>query len=155
MTYQFMKPREAAAVSDLVWKVFEEFEAGDYKQEGIDEFKKYIDPEYLATRVADGTLSVLCCKSGGETVGVIAIKDDRHISLLFVRKEDQRKGIARTLVEMALRMCKRINPHLREITVNSSPYAVGIYEKLGFEHTGPEQEKNGIRFTPMRLAIGL
>ena len=155
VTYQYMKPGEAAAVSNLVWRVFEEFEADDYSEEGIDEFKKYIDPAFLAARAASDTYFVLCCKSGSEIVGVIAIRDDCHISLLFVQKEDQRKGIARELVAMAQRTCCRVNPRLREITVNSSRYAVEIYEKLGFERTGPEQEKNGIRFTPMRLPIGL
>lgn len=153
--YQYMKPGDAAAVSNLVWRVFEEFEGGDYTQEGINEFKRYIDPEFLANRAAGGTLFVLCCKSEGEIVGVIAVRDDCHISLLFVRKEDQRKGIARELVAMALRTCCRVNPRLREITVNSSRYAVDIYERLGFERNGTEQEKNGIRFTPMRLPIGL
>jgi len=36
-----------------------------------------------------------------------------------------------------------------KITVNSSPYAVKIYEKLGFVPDGNEQMVDGIRFTPM------
>jgi GNAT superfamily N-acetyltransferase len=152
-TYEFMKPGEEASVSQLVWNVFEEFEAADYKQEGIDEFKRYIQPEFLAARVAAGKFFVICCKRGGEIVGVIAVKDGHHISLLFVRKQDQKKGIARKLLAMAFEVCCRIDPNLPEITVNSSRYAVNIYQKLGFEYTGPEQEKNGIRFTPMRLWV--
>jgi len=35
------------------------------------------------------------------------------------------------------------------MTVNSSPYAVPIYHKLGFKDTGSEQVVNGLRFTPM------
>lgn len=34
-------------------------------------------------------------------------------------------------------------------TVNSSPYAVKIYEHLGFRATDSEQTVNGLRFTPM------
>ena len=37
-----------------------------------------------------------------------------------------------------------------EFTVNSSPYAVKIYEHLGFVPTDNEQTVNGIRFTPMK-----
>ena len=37
------------------------------------------------------------------------------------------------------------------MTVNSSPYAVPIYHKLGFKDTGSEQVVNGLRFTPMEL----
>ncbi|MGA2569089.1 MAG: GNAT family N-acetyltransferase [Terracidiphilus sp.] len=153
MIYEFMRPGEEAEVSSLVWDVFEEFEAAEYKQEGIDEFKRFIAPESLAARCAAGIFFVLCCKSGSGIAGVIAIKENHHISLLFVRKEDQRKGIARTLLAKALEACLATDPKLQAVTVNSSRYAVGVYERLGFESIGPEQEKNGIRFTPMRLEV--
>ncbi len=35
-------------------------------------------------------------------------------------------------------------------TVNSSPYAVEIYRRLGFAPTDHEQITNGIRYTPMK-----
>ena len=38
-----------------------------------------------------------------------------------------------------------------KMTVNSSPYAVSIYHKLGFKDTDIEQAVNGLRFTPMEL----
>jgi GNAT superfamily N-acetyltransferase len=154
MIYELMKPGEEAEVSSLVWKVFEEFEAVEYKQEGIDEFKRFIVPEFLAERCAAGNFFVICCKNDREIAGVIAIKNNSHVSLLFVRKEEQRKGIARGLLAAAIEKCLATDPILQAITVNSSRYAVSIYEKLGFECTGPEQEKNGIRFTPMRLVVG-
>ena len=154
MIYEPMKAGEEAEVSRLVWGVFEEFEAVEYKQEGIDEFKRFIEPAFMAERCAAGSFFVICCKSESEIAGVIAIRKNRHISLLFARKENQRKGIARALLAQALEACLAADPNLRAMTVNSSRYAVSAYEKLGFECTGPEQEKNGIRFTPMRLSIG-
>ncbi|WP_168733762.1 GNAT family N-acetyltransferase [Metabacillus sediminilitoris] len=36
-----------------------------------------------------------------------------------------------------------------KLTVNSSPYALGIYHRLGFVESDKEQTINGIRFTPM------
>ena len=154
MMYEFMRPGEEAEVSRLVWSVFEEFEAAEYKQEGIDEFKRYIAPEFMAARCAEGRFFVICCRREDGIAGVIAVKENRHISLLFVRREDQRKGIARRLLGMAIEACRAAEPKLEAVTVNSSRYAVGVYERLGFQSTGPEQEKNGIRFTPMRMAIG-
>ena len=35
-------------------------------------------------------------------------------------------------------------------TVNSSPYARGVYEHLGFEYTASEQSVNGLKFYPMK-----
>jgi hypothetical protein len=46
-------------VTNLVWNVFEEFEAPGYKQEGIDEFKKFILPENIATLCNNGQFFVL------------------------------------------------------------------------------------------------
>ncbi len=38
-----------------------------------------------------------------------------------------------------------------QITVNASPYAVPVYEKLGFQAVDDEQLTDGIRYTPMTL----
>ena len=35
------------------------------------------------------------------------------------------------------------------VTVHSSPYAVEIYSRMGFEPTDTEQTVNGLRFIPM------
>ncbi len=153
MIFEYMKPGEEGKVSAFVWEVFAEFEAPEYKQEGIAEFKRYILPEELKANSDDGTLSVMCCKHKSELIGVIATRANRHISLLFVKKEYHRQGIARKLLAKAIEDCCRANIKLCHITVNSSPYAISIYEKLGFEQTDVEQEANGIRFTPMKLSI--
>ena len=39
------------------------------------------------------------------------------------------------------------------ITVNSSRYAVSIYEKIGFIKTEEEKEQDGLKFTPMKLVL--
>jgi len=39
----------------------------------------------------------------------------------------------------------------QEYSVNSSIYAIPVYEKFGFEKNGQELEVNGIRYQPMKL----
>ena len=39
------------------------------------------------------------------------------------------------------------------MTVNSSPYAVPIYHKLGFYDVDSEQVVKGVRFTPMEFEM--
>lgn len=153
MIFEYMKPGEEGEVSAFVWAVFAEFEAPEYTQEGIAEFKRYILPEQLKANVDNGTLSVICCKHNHELVGVVATRANRHISLLFVKKEYHRQSIARNLLAKSIQDCCRANRNLSHITVNSSPYAVSIYEKLGFKKTNEEQVVCGIRFTPMKLSI--
>lgn len=155
MVFEQMRPGEENKVSNLVWSVFAEFEAPEFSKAGIDEFKKFILPEQIKTNCDAGKLFILCCKNNEEIVGIIAIRGYRHISLLFVKKEYHRKGIARKLLELAIEKCCQLDPNLKGITVNSSPYAVGIYEKMGFERTDVEQEIKGIRFSPMNLILSV
>ena len=78
-------------------------------------------------------------------VGIIAGQDRlSHICLFFVDAKYQRLGIGRKLWEHILR-----NSEAARITVNSSPYAVEIYHRLGFQDLSCEQLADGIRYTPM------
>lgn len=48
---------------------------------------------------------------------------------------------------MYQKMLTELTP--KRLTVNSSPYAVPAYEKLGFQLNGEEETVSGIRFQPM------
>lgn len=150
---EYMIPEDTAKVAGLIWEVFSEFEAPGYKQEGIDEFREFIEPKNMLARCQYGCYYFICYKYLGEIVGTISVMYNRHISLLFVKKEYHRRGIARKLLDFALKVTSRAEKKVTAITVNSSPYAVEIYEKMGFEKTNIEQEKNGIKFTPMKREI--
>lgn len=131
-------------------RVFNAFEAPDYSQQGVDEFFKYIETDAMADRLKTGQLFMVVCTVGGTLAGVLAYRP-WHVSLLFVEEAFQRQGIARQLFQ---RMTERAKEQGTEIiTVNSSPYAVEIYQRLGFASTDEEQTVNGIRFTPMKLSL--
>ena len=123
---------------NLVWEVFLEYEAPDYTQEGIDAFYKSIHNEnYLSM------LSVYGAFSNEKLVGVIATRNNgKHIALFFVDGKYHRQGIGKQLFQMV---------RTDKMTVNSSPYAVAVYRKLGFEAVNTEQVVTGLRFTPMEL----
>ena len=81
--------------------------------------------------------------------GIIATdRRKRHISLFFVDKGSQGKGIGIEL--MSVIVIKNGNSY---ITVNSSRYGVLIYEKLGFVRMEEEKEQEGLKFTPMKLVL--
>ena len=86
-------------------------------------------------------------------VGVIEVRNSNHISLFFVKKEYQNQGVGKKLHELAIEKCKTLKPDVNVIDVHSSPYAVPIYEKLGFVKVSDEQVVNGMRFTPMTMII--
>lgn len=149
LRYQAFEDGKAHIVSEMVWDVFCEFEAPEYSDQGIKTFKEFIDPEKLLIQVRDHNFKMYCCFDRDILVGVLAFKE-AHISLLFVRKSYHRKGIAKKLLDIAVKDILKLNPAVQELTVNSSPYAVEIYKRLGFISTDVMQEKDGIIFMPMK-----
>lgn len=136
----------------LVRNVFWEYEAPEYDDEGVWEFDSYIELDNIRTQLAEDRMRIWAARSAASIIGVLAVLPTRHISLLFVDKAYHKQGIARALLQTATEwLCQTIGPGV--LTVNSSPYAVRIYQRLGFAPTGPKQTVNGIRFVPMQRTI--
>jgi [ribosomal protein S5]-alanine N-acetyltransferase len=128
---------------NLALQVFMEFEAPDYNAEGIANFREFV----TNIEKTDGLVMYGAFK-GDTLVGMGATRNGgRHISLLFVDSDFQGQGIGKQLIRAMLRKCPECI-----ITVNSSPFAVEIYKKMGFEATNHELLKDGIRYTPMQCA---
>lgn len=143
---------DISVASALIWSTFLEFEAPDYTPQGIETFRRFIAPETMATQLRNQQMQAWGAFRQGVLVGILATRDISHISLLFVEKTCHRQGIARTLINGLLDAC-RSNFAIRKLTVNSSPYAVTIYRKLGFTTTDTELTVEGIRFTPMQYLL--
>jgi len=128
----------------LAWTVFEEFEAPDYSEQGVSEFYNSIhDPQFLSR------LRVYDACEGDRILGMIATRSGgNHIALFFVSGKYHRQGIGKALFA---RVC-RDNTSGR-ITVNSSPFAVPVYHRLGFKDMDTEQVTNGLRYTPMTYKL--
>ena len=147
-------PEYASAVSALVRRVFLRFEAPDYPPEGVDTFFAYTDPDLMAFAMNSGLQMVGGCFDGSLLIGVIALRDNTHISLLFVESTRHKQGIGKTLMAWAFTQARAACPETDfTMTVNSSPYARYFYEKMGFEASGGEQVKDGIRFIPMSCPV--
>lgn len=138
---------------ELVWEVFEKYEAPDYEEMGIATFRYFIEYHNMVEKIRQGEMRFWGCYLNNYLIGVVALRTGQHISLLFVRDRFHHLGVARKLVNVAVDAVSAAAPPIRAVTVNSSPYAVGFYKKLGFVPLGPEKRADGIRFTPMRLSI--
>ena len=149
MYYAKFKTGQEKLVFELVWDVFNKFEAPDYPQEGINTFKEFIAPDNLKDMVCNHGFEIYCCFENDKLVGVLAFRDRSHISLLFVHEEYHQQGIAKTLLGNALEELQASDISIKKITVNSSPYAKEIYERMGFMATSEMQQQNGILFIPM------
>lgn len=131
---------ETLKALNLVWDTFLKFEAPDYSEEGIKTFNDCInDPSFI------GALEFYAAFEHGKIVGVLATRSNgSHIALFFVDGKYHRKGIGRKLFEVVSKKNQS-----NKMTVNSSPYAVEIYQRLGFINTSTEQVMNGMRYIPM------
>ncbi len=147
-----MEPGDERRVSLLIDRVFTEFVAPHYSDEGVREFLGYVTAEQLAERRQSRHFAFVA-EIGETLVGVIEIRRFEHITLLFVDGHYQRRGIARELLAEALQLARRNRPGITAFTVNSSPNAVAAYRKLGFIQAEPEQIQHGIRYIPMRREI--
>jgi GNAT superfamily N-acetyltransferase len=136
----------------MVIDCFNEFIAPGYSDVGIMEFLKYVVPDRMQMRLSQGNFAIVAL-ADELIAGVIEIRSNYHIALLFVKKECQRIGIAKKLLELAVNKCRQTKSNINAIEVNSSLFAVPIYEKLGFVATDTEQIVNEMKFTPMLLNL--
>ncbi|GAA0741826.1 GNAT family N-acetyltransferase [Clostridium oceanicum] len=147
-----LQKNEIKNALDLVWRVFQEFEAPDYSKQGIEEFRKFMSYNSIIEKIDKGELYFWGCIDTDELTGVIATRGTNHICMLFVDKKYHRRGIARNLFETVKDRCES-QKEISNITVNSSPYAIEVYHHLGFVDSDKEQNVNGIRFTPMSYLL--
>lgn len=140
MEYRKIKQEEMKETLELVWRVFLEFEAPDYTEEGVQEFKRSIDDQdWVKNREFYGAFE------NNKIIGVIATKDITHIALFFVDGKHHKQGIGKKLFNLISELNDR-----GFFTVNSSPYAHEVYKHLGFIDTDVEQCINGLKFYPMK-----
>ena len=125
-------------------KVYIESKDESYSEKGIETFCNFVDNKEITK-----SFKVYGAFEDNVLKGVIATdKRKRHINLFFVDKSSQAKGIGKKLMSIIID-----DNENSFITVNSSRYAVSIYQNLGFIKTEEEKEQDGLKFTPMKLIL--
>ena len=136
----------------LAWETFIKFDAPDYSQEGIQNFRNFVNDEMLRKMFLAGQYQLIVAVDNGQIIGMISLRDKKHISLLFVDERYHNNGVGSALIKYASKYV-RDEEGVDHLTVNASPYAVRFYRKRGFRERGPETTADGIRFTPMERSI--
>lgn len=149
---RFVTSEEWEEAMGLAWRTFLEFEGDVYPPEGIRSFEDFITDSALKRMFIMGAYQVMAAYHEGKMVGMISLRNETHISLLFVDKLYHRRGIGRALVQ-ALSEYVKVEIGKNKLTVNASPYGVSFYHRLGFLDISCEKQQDGIIFTPMFLNI--
>lgn len=135
---------EIEQATALALEVYMQCGQEDFDKEGLENFKSFIFNTELMNE-----LKIYGAFEEDKLIGIMGTKNEgKHISLFFIDKKFHRRGIGKQLFDFAQRDCPA-----NEITVNSSTYAIGFYESLGFETTSKRQETNGMQYTPMRFTL--
>ena len=146
------KKGEEDAISLLIETVYDEFVSIDYSEVGNKFFKEWIEPAKIADRQKN-QINILVAFVDSQLAGMIEIRENKYISLLFVDKNYQRQGIAKSLFEQSLKIAIKRDPAIDMFYVHASPFSTPIYKRLGFVETDVMQEQFGIKYIPMETNI--
>lgn len=134
---------EVNAAMSLVLMIFEDTTAKMFEESGRQQFISFIRSETVQESVKSGESVMYGAFDGDIPVGVITFRSRRHISLLFVKPEYHRQGIASALLDTVKKNACFI------ITVNAAPTGLPFYTAKGFRPFSREKNSNGLISTKM------
>jgi len=140
------RPDDLAAISAICMAAFHEAVAPSLSAQGVATFTKVAAADAFAERL-QGDNHMLVAEREDRIVGVIELKEGRHLAMLFVAPACQGQGIGHALLQAVL-------PQLRTpaMSVRASLNAVPTYQRYGFVIDGEVGEFNGLVYQPLSLA---
>lgn len=152
VSIQLANKSDLEAISQFIQTVYDQAIAQTYSEQGNQEFYTYIELDAITKRFGVDHW-ILKAIDGEDLVGIIEIRKNQHLSMLFVKTRRQNQGIGRQLLSEAIKRIKKLNPNQKSLSVHSTPNAVAAYEKLGFRSISKEQIINGIIFVTMEKSL--
>ena len=147
-----LKKGEWDMAMQLAWDTFLVYEAPEYAPEGVKNFHDFVKGDELHNMFLLGEYLAWGAFDDNDVIaGILGIRKHWHISLLFVEPSLHHQGIATSLLNRAFLEATKEGVNL--LTVNSSPYAVEFYHKIGFNSLDHEKTTDGIRYTPMSIEL--
>jgi GNAT superfamily N-acetyltransferase len=155
------QPDDAIHISALIGRVVHHFLIHPSGM-GAEAFMQSISPKAIEEYLHRDDFSYIVAtmppdqdqpEQGRQVIGVAALRDDEHLYHLFVDPEWHRRGVAKQLWAYLQSHAMQESGYKGYFTVNSSVYAVPVYQALGFYVLSKVEHKNGIAFVPMRWSV--
>lgn len=140
---------DAEPISALMIALAEDFILKDFSEEGRAYFLGEHTPGKVRERLLSGHRFFLAEQDAG-LAGVSALRGESHLYYLFVARPFHRRGVGRQLWNAVKEACL-VSGYGGPVTVNSSAYAVPVYERFGFVRSGPPDMSRGVEHHPMVL----
>lgn len=135
-------------VSALVQAGFNAFVAPDWEPAAQQLFLSESSPERLA-EVIPGAAFASVAVSESEPVGFILMTKPTLLAMLFVHPKHLRRGVGTLLWNAARAHVEANFPDAKTVELNSSPYAVQAYRRLGFYPISEPFRRGGCLATRM------
>lgn len=149
MKIRLIDDADISAVAQLLRSLAEEFFLNESEADAASAFAREHNEDGIGRLIHAGMVYHVA-EINGQIAGFIAVRDNKHVFHMFVDKAHHGQGIARAMWDAARTRAKEAgNPGV--FTVNSSNFAVPVYEAFGFVRTAPTQCTNGIYYNPMQL----
>jgi len=142
---------DSSEISALISRNAKSLLNNDFEGDGLAFFLNAVSEQSIRDYMEQG-FNYMVALDRHQIVGVIAIKDYRHMFHLFVDKAHHKKGIAKSLWDKISEESITIG-HTDKFTLNSTSYALPVYQRWGFNTTGDLETRHGISFTPMALEV--
>ena len=146
------KKGDEETIHKLVKTVYDEFVKHENTKEGNQLFYDWIAPENIAGRQKYQN-NLWLAWSNDKLAGIIEIRDNKNITLLFVDRQFQGHGIASALFQTMLSECIKRETAINKFFVHASLCSVPVYKNLGFSVIHKTQKENGIYYVPMEMDI--
>ena len=142
---------DSQRISELISRNAQSLLQDDFENDGLEFFLNTVNHRAIKDYMEQG-FSYLVAQSDKKIVGVIAMKDYSHMFHLFVDKAFHNKGIAKSLWKAIFDHSVK-NGNSGVFTLNSTSYALPVYQRWGFSTTDEQQSRHGIRYTPMKFVV--
>jgi len=144
------RPDDAEGISRLILALSRYFLADAEHPEAAAAFLQTLAPAAVAQTLADDRYRYHVAEVDGVLAGVVGMRDGAHLFHLFVAEPFHGRGIGAMLWDTVRREALAAgNPG--RFTLNSSRYAIPVYERLGFVATDALQVNDGLAYLPMHL----
>ena len=142
---------DADAISKLIYPLLR-YRAPVAVDPPPESFLAEFAPQAIRSHITDGHHSYLVARFEDQLIGVLGVRDNRHLLHLFVAEPYQRWGVARMLWNHAKADALKTEDEI-DMLVRSSVFAVPVYERFGFTACGRRVDEPGVSYVPMRQVI--
>lgn len=145
MQIRLLEEKDLVAVSALCVDAFSVAVAPSLSHEGVETFKNIASVGSFLNRMSQNN-TILVYEENGRVIGVVELKEGRHVAMLFVSPDCQEMGIGRKLISAIMPFISADT-----ITVKASLNSVPAYLKYGFTCAGDPDERAGLVYQSMEL----